>query len=153
MHKADTRLGLKGVPAVQLMETLGHQAEKHEATLYELTIWDNEERPHNIKLLGMEKITSKMVLPPDLSQVYKLFPHVPPDSLHRLRGEVNIMLGLDVMVLQPVGGEDSKDNSGNLHILHIKLGSGFILGGSHEGIPSLLPQIPTRCATRVAWHL
>lgn len=37
---------------------------------------------------------------------------------------------MDVVSLQPMGGNNKWDTIGNLRVLHTKLGSGYGLGGS-----------------------
>ena len=73
----------------------------------------------------------------DLSEVYMKFPHVPRGNFDRPAGDVAIMLGLDMTELQSTGGDYPKDTVSNMRVLHTKLGSGYVLESSCEGIPHL----------------
>ena len=54
---------------------------------------DKDNEPQYIKLLGMARMTSKIIPPPDINEIYPKFLLVPEESLDIPAGDVNIMPG------------------------------------------------------------
>ena len=65
---------------------------------------------------------------------YEAFPHIPAQTLDRLRGELGLRIGQDNVTLLPLGG-DGPNLVGNLRVMNTRFGSVFVPGASHKNIP------------------
>ena len=132
-HKMAKRLGLKGEVMHQLMEVLCRPPEAITTSIYELNLKDIYGDITKLRLIGIERIATNCG-PVDLSEIYKIFPHVKKGALDRPAGDIGILLGQDIVKLLPCGGDEPRDLQGNLRIMKTRLGSGMVLGGSHPSV-------------------
>ena len=146
-HKLAKRLGLKGEVMHQLMEVLGRPPEAITTSIYELNLKDIHGDITKLRLIGIERIATNCG-PVDLSEIYKIFPHVKKGALDRPAGDIGILLGQDIVKLLPCGGDEPRDLQGNLRIMKTRLGSGMVLGGSHPSVKAT-----PLCLTREAIKL
>ena len=65
---------------------------------------------------------------------YEAFPHIPAQTLDRLRGELGLRIGQDNVTLLPLGG-DGPNLVDNLRVMNTRFGSVFVPSGSHKEIP------------------
>ena len=87
----------------------------------------------SVKLLGVPKITENDNPKANIKGAYKLFPHLPAGVLERPAEEVGMLLGQDQAGLLPTGGT-GRDKVGNLRVLQLDLGQGYVLGGHHPDL-------------------
>ena len=77
---------------------------------------------------------------PDLSPIRKLFPHIPQEAFAALENkEVDVLIGLNMMELQPAGGL-GMDRVGGLSALRSMFGCGWVVGGHHPDVQSSVSQ-------------
>ena len=110
----------------------GKDVEELESTVYTLKIKDNLGGVHRLRLLGLEKITSNPGRV-DVGAAYDVFPYVENGVLDRPNAEVGILIGRDHVNLLPTGG-DGMDCQDNLRVMRTRIGTGYVLGGSHPQI-------------------
>ena len=87
---------------------------------------------------GVPRIMSSGV--PDLSPIRKLFPHIPQEAFAAMENkEVDVLIGLNMMELQPAGGL-GMDRVGGLSALRSMFGCGWVVGGHHPDVQSSVGQ-------------
>ena len=83
---------------------------------------------------------------PDLSPIRKLFPHIPQEAFAALENkEVDVLIGLNMMELQPAGGL-GMDRVGGLSALRSMFGCGWVVGVHHPDVRSSVSQSMTSAA-------
>ena len=112
--------------------------------VYTVTFTTTEGEKHEVECIEVDYITENSP-PPDESEVRKLFPHLPAGALSRPNLKVGILLGQNAAALLPRGGQ-GRDRVGNLRLMRIPLGKGYVLGGHH---PRLQPSSSRAGATHV----
>ena len=128
--KAAKRLGLKGFVQTCYMLRCGDKKPSvAKRKMYKLDIVANDGQKITLTLMEVVQITSKQKVR-DVTEAYKLFPHVPSHALDVAEGEVDIMIGQDYAALLATGGE-GLNIVGNLRAMRCRLGSGWVLGGWH----------------------
>ena len=101
-------------------------------TVYTVTFTTTEGENHEVQCVEVDFITENCP-PPDEAEVRKLFPHLPEGALSRPNLKVGILLGQNAAALLPRGGQ-GRDRVGNLRLMNIPLGKGYVLGGHHPRI-------------------
>ena len=115
-----------------LIEVVGKEPEQKHSKIYLLDMIDMYGNIHTIWGYGVPKIMSSSV--PDLSYVRHLFPHIPDQAFSPLATqEVDVLIGLNMNELQPVGGLGN-DRVGGLTALRSLFGTGWVVGGHHDDI-------------------
>ena len=115
------------------MEVVG--SEEHKIVHSNIYLLDLVDMYGNVRTLwgyGVPRVMSSSV--PDLSPIRKLFPHIPEEAFKALETrEVDVLIGLNMMELQPAGGI-GVDKVGGLSALRSIFGCGWVLGGHHPDI-------------------
>ena len=102
--------------------------------LYLINLKDMYGNIHKVWGYGVPKIMTSDV--PDLSVIRHLFPHIPEAAFNPLvTKEVDLLIGLNMMELQPSGGLGI-DRVGGMSALRSIFGTGWVLGGHHPHISS-----------------
>ena len=128
--KAAKRMGLKGfVQTCHMLRCGDKKPSVAKRKMYKLDILANDGQKITLTCMEVEQITSKQRYR-DVSEAYKLFPHVPPRALEVAIGEVDLMIGQDYAALLTTGGE-GLNIVDNLRAMRCRLGSGWVLGGWH----------------------
>lgn len=136
-HNFARKLKANGEMIVQEVETLGMVVEKQTTMLYKVNLLDMDGVEHKVDMVGMDKIASG-IGNVNVDEAYQVFSEIglklPPGSLERPSGAVDILLGQNVAYLMP--GIDGIWCKGNLRVLRTKFGTGYVLGGSNPKIKS-----------------
>ena len=112
----------------------GEEAQIVNSKLYLIELKDMYGNNHTIWGYGVPRIMLSDV--PDLSGMRPYFPHIPAIAFQSLpTKEVDILIGLNMMELQPSGGL-GVDRVGGMSALRSIFGSGWVLGGHHHSIQS-----------------
>ena len=113
----------------------GEAAQIVHSKLYLLDLKDMYGNVHTVWGYGVPRIMSSDV--PDLSAIRHLFPHIPEAVFYPLVAkEVDLLIGLNMMELQPSGGLGI-DRVGGLSALRSIFGHGWVLGGHHPKLRSV----------------
>ena len=75
-----------------------------------------------------------------MDAAYKVFPHIPKGALERPSLETGLLIGQDHVELLACGGQD-ENQVGGLRVMNTMFGSGFVLGGWHDDIKGITPQL------------
>ena len=122
-----------------MMEVVG--GEEHKIVHSNIYLLDLVDMYGNVRTLwgyGVPRVMSSSV--PDLSPIRKLFPHIPEDAFKALETkDVDVLIGLNMMELQPSGGM-GVDRVGGMSALRSIFGCGWVLGGHHPDIQSAAGQ-------------
>ena len=122
-------LGLKGTKRLTYLMVAGESQPEGKMMLhFKVPITCKDGTEVLINCLGVETITENTNRRVDISEAYKLFPHVPEGALDRPQEEVSILIGQDQAALLAGGGRD-KNLTGNLRAMQCNFGSGWCLGG------------------------
>ena len=128
--KAAKRMGLKGFVETCYMLRCGDKKPSvAKRKMYKVDVHTNDGQKITMTCMEVEQITSKQEFR-DVSEAYKLFPHVPPQALEVAVGEVDLMIGQDYAALLTTGGEGLNIVE-NLRAMRCRLGTGWVLGGWH----------------------
>ena len=115
------------------MEVVG--SEEHKIVHSNIYLLDLVDVYGNVRTLwgyGVPRVMSSSV--PDLSAIRMLFPHIPEEAFKALETkEVDVLIGLNMMELQPAGGL-GVDRVGGVSALRSIFGCGWVLGGHHPDI-------------------
>ena len=89
--------GFPSEPITLYLKVLGGEYEEIHTREYTFSIRGVDGKPRVIKAAGLDKLTQECPhdSPPDLSEVYHLFPDIPPADIERPQGPVQILLGAD----------------------------------------------------------
>ena len=114
----------------------GHKPELHRTRKYFIPLKNADGEVEYLSLIGMDRITDDAPFINGLNAAYKEFPHVPPGSLDRRSGPVDILIGQDNSHLLAYGGE-GEDTKGKLRLMKTRVApQGYVLGGYH---PDIIP--------------
>ena len=116
------------------IKVVGHEPKTVRSKIYLVDIIDMYGNVHAIWGYGTPSIMQSYT--PDMSAIQSLFPHVPDKAFAPLPDkEVDILIGLNKNEIHPAGGLGN-DKVGGLKALRSLFGSGWVIGGHHENIPS-----------------
>ena len=123
-------LNLKGWKVKQWVQVASKPWEIWETKIYLVPLVDRTGKVHRVKCFGTESITSKLekVL---IDGVVHLFPDYTQDQLVRPHGQVQVLIGLNMLDIFPVGPLSKVEGLG---IFQTIFGSGYILAGSHGSL-------------------
>ena len=83
--------------------------------------------------LGMGMITDDLEAV-DITPAARLFSRIAKTKLRRPMGQVDLLISIHVAEIHPIVADAVRHKSGNLRMLTLQFGSGFLLDGSHETI-------------------
>ena len=110
----------------------GNSFEIIHSKIYLLDLLDMHGNTRTLWGYGVQRIMSSGV--PNLSSIRKMFPHIPEEAFMELEPkEVDVLIGLNMMELQPAGGL-GMDKVGGLTALRSLFGCGWGVGGHHSDI-------------------
>ena len=127
-HSLAAQLGLRGRVGTQTVQLCTQEPETRSVVFY-LLDWNIPGLGiKQLVLAGVDKITEN----PgsfDVSYGYEAFPWVPPGALDKPAGEVQLLIGAEMISLHCVGGHRKEDLVGELRVYTVPFGSGYILMG------------------------
>ena len=83
--------------------------------------------------LGMETITEDLEAV-NITPAARLFSIIAKSKLRRPVGHVDLLISIHVAEIHPIVADAVMHKSGNLRMLTLQFGTGFLLDGSHESI-------------------
>ena len=108
------------------MVTVGSEAKEFHSNIYLLDLLDMYNNVRTVWGYGVSSIMFSSR--PDLSVLRKLFPHIPAAAFEALApGKVDVLIGLNMNELQPVGGL-GVDRVGGITALRSLFGCGWVIG-------------------------
>ena len=126
----------------------GEDAQIVHSKLYLVDLKDIYGNNHTVWGYGVPRIMSSDV--PDLSAIRHHFPHIPDAAFLPLEEkEVDILIGLNMMELQPSGGL-GVDKVGGMSALRSMFGTGWVLGGHHPDLGSLCDVSSSAMSLKIA---
>ena len=127
-HDWATRNGLTGVDTSLYLKVIQHVHEQVDSKRYDLLLTDIRGDHWKIRAFGVDSISMEQeyVPPPELIAKY---PELTVQQMSRSAGEIDLLLGMDVVGLHPV----TIRSEGNQRLLNTKFGVGKLLVGCVPG--------------------
>ena len=123
-------LKLHGWDVKQWVQVASKPWEVWETKIYLVPLVDRYGKVHQVKCFGADSITSK-VEKVFIDGVIHCFPDYTIEQLARPYGEVQMLIGLNMLDIFPTGPTVRVDGLG---VFESYFGTGFMLGGSHRSL-------------------
>ena len=121
---------MEGVATSIYLKVIGHLHEKVESQSYCLELVDRKGRRHKVHAFGVESISREAPYSPT-QELEEEFPELSREQLSRTGGEVDLLLGADVLGLHPI----TQRSAGHRRVMASQFGSGALLMGPVPGLP------------------
>ena len=127
-HSWARSMGIVGTPSSIFLKVVRHQHEQVDSLSYDFEIEDRDGQRHAIKAFGVEDISRERGYEPP-EELLAEFPEVSAEDIRRVPGEVDLLLGMDVVGLHP-----SKIRTvGHRMLMSSQFGTGRLLVGNVPG--------------------
>ena len=147
-HSLAAKLGLQGRVGTQTVQLCTQEPETRSVVFYLLN-WNIPGLGiKQLVLAGVDRITENPGSY-DVSYGYVAFPWVPPGALDKPAGEVQLLIGSEMISLHCAGGDRPEDLVGELRVYTVPFGSGYILMG-HD--PRINFQNPLFSEASMVWR-
>ena len=124
------KLGLAGSDVKHKLVRSGGDEMDWETKAYNIPLLNSEGKQVVLTAMGVDEISSE-IKPADVEPALKVFPQIPDlKSIKRPSGKVDLLIGLNFLEVQPT--EVAREEG--LSLWKSKLGSGYLLGGTHPEI-------------------
>ena len=127
-HSWARSMGLQGTPSSIYLKVVHHAHERVESSSYEFEVETRTGERHVVKAFGVEEISRERSYEPPV-ELLEEFPEATLEQLRRTDGDVDILLGMDIVGLHPLAIR----TAGNRRLMESQFGTGKLLVGKVPG--------------------
>ena len=99
-HSWAARMGLRGTPTSIYLKVVQHDHEQVDSKSYTFEVESRDGVRHSIKAFGVDQISREVKYSPP-RELLEEFPEATEEQMRRTTGEVDLLLGMDVVGIHP----------------------------------------------------